>query len=53
LERLNRVLTPESSGIERTLEQWQSLFQPVGLEIVKIWTIPSSKDRVIELKVAQ
>ena len=38
------------SGIERTMSQWQTLFDAVGLEIVKVWSTTLSKSNVIELR---
>lgn len=38
------------SGIERTMTQWQKLFDAVGLEVVKVWSTSASKSNVIELR---
>jgi demethylsterigmatocystin 6-O-methyltransferase len=39
------------SGIERTLVQWETFFDEVGLEIVKVWPNESgTKECVIELR---
>lgn len=38
------------SGIERTMAQWQKLFDAVGLEVVKVWSTSASKSNVIELR---
>ena len=36
------------NGIERTYTQWSALLRRVGLSIVKVWTLPGTKERVIE-----
>jgi len=41
------------SGIERTMSQWQKLFDAVNLEVVQVWSTALSKSRVIELRVRQ
>jgi len=38
------------AGIERTLSQWQSLFNAADLEIVKIWQAKTGHESVIEVQ---
>ncbi|KAJ5643409.1 uncharacterized protein N7484_005916 [Penicillium longicatenatum] len=40
-----------TAGLERTVSQWKSLFDTVGLELVKIWTSPRGNESVLETKV--
>ena len=40
-----------TSGLERTVSQWKSLFDSVGLELVRIWTADRGNESVIEAKV--
>ena len=39
------------AGIERSAENWQSMVEAVGLEIVKIW--PTTHESVIETRLKQ
>lgn len=39
------------SGIERTMKQWQKLFDAVGLEVVQVYSTTLSRSNVIELRV--
>ncbi|KAK5128868.1 hypothetical protein LTR85_000201 [Meristemomyces frigidus] len=39
------------SGIERTMSQWQRLFDVVGLEVVDVWSTRLSRSNVVELQV--
>lgn len=40
-----------TSGLERTVSQWKSLFESVGLELVNIWDADKGKESVIEAKI--
>ena len=40
-----------TSGLERTVSQWNALFGSVGLELVKIWAAEGGSESVIEAKV--
>ena len=42
-----------TSGLERTVSQWTSLCQSVGLEIVNIWSADRGEESVIEAKKIQ
>ena len=37
-----------TSGIERTMRQWETLVETCGLEIVKVWGVDSGHEQVIE-----
>ena len=37
-----------TSGIERTMQQWEKLLQASGLEIIKVWGVDSGHEQVIE-----
>lgn len=37
-----------TSGIERTIHQWQTLIESCGLEILKVWGVDSGYEQVIE-----
>jgi hypothetical protein len=38
------------SGIERTMTQWQVLFDAVGLEVIQVHSTTLSRSKVIELR---
>jgi uncharacterized membrane protein YeiH len=38
------------SGIERTMTQWQALFDAVGLEVIQVHSTTLSRSKVIELR---
>ena len=38
------------SGIERTMPQWQKLFDAAGLEVVRVHSTSLSRSKVIELR---
>ncbi|OOQ90245.1 O-methyltransferase [Penicillium brasilianum] len=40
-----------TAGLERTVSQWQSLFDQVGLELVKIWSSPKGNESVLEARI--
>ncbi|UNI14259.1 hypothetical protein JDV02_000906 [Purpureocillium takamizusanense] len=40
-----------TSGLERTVSQWEALFSKVGLELVKIWRAERGNESVIETRV--
>ena len=37
-----------TSGIERTMRQWETLVEACGLEIIKVWGVDSGHEQVIE-----
>ncbi|GFG19126.1 O-methyltransferase, putative [Aspergillus udagawae] len=39
-----------TAGLERTMSQWMSLFDAVGLELVQIWNIDKGDESVLEVK---
>jgi len=39
------------SGIERTLRQWVKLLTSVGLELVKVWSVETSAESIVEARV--
>ena len=39
-----------TSGIERTMQQWEKVIQASGLEIVKVWGVDSGYEQVIECR---
>ena len=41
------------SGLERTESQWRCLLESIGLEIVKVWTVPQGAEAVIETKLKE
>lgn len=42
-----------ASGIERTTSQWTKLLSSVGLEIVKVWSLETSHESIIETRIKQ
>ncbi|GFF95335.1 O-methyltransferase, putative [Aspergillus udagawae] len=39
-----------TAGLERTVSQWRSLFDAVGLELVQIWNTDKGDESVLEVK---
>ena len=42
-----------TSGLERTVSQWESLLGAAGLELVNIWHSEKGTESVLEVKVKQ
>lgn len=40
-----------TAGLERTVSQWNNLFDTVGLELVGIWSSPRGNESVLETRV--
>jgi hypothetical protein len=41
------------SGLERTESQWRALLASVGLEVVRIWTVITEAEAVIETRLKE
>ena len=37
-----------TTGMERTMRQWENLLEACGLEIIKVWGMHSSFEQIIE-----
>lgn len=39
-----------TAGLERTVSQWEALFDAVGLELVEIWNTDKGDESVLEVR---